>query len=70
MKFFTLDFILIVSQKVIFPLPRISIFNLLCIAPISWIGDCFERAKSRALILEKSELLKHDQYKHVTLGKK
>ena len=55
-------YIPLIFQKLVFPFISISIFSSLCIAPISWIGGCFEGVKSRALILAKLQLLKHEGY--------
>ena len=52
----------IVFQSLVFPCASISFFNSLCIAPISWIGGCFEEIKVRALTLANSQVLKHDGY--------
>lgn len=53
----------IVFQNFSFPRISIPIFTPLCIAPIYWIGACFERIKSQALILAKSKISKHNRYK-------
>jgi N-acetylmuramoyl-L-alanine amidase len=60
-------FIPIVFQHFSFSCVSIPTFIPLCIAPISWIGACFERVKSRALTLAKFKILKHNRYKFLFL---
>ncbi|MBF5059424.1 hypothetical protein NEPTK9_000938 [Candidatus Neptunochlamydia vexilliferae] len=49
----------------VFACASIPIFNSLCIAPISWIGDCFEGDKPGVLTLANSQFLNLFEYKKI-----
>ena len=55
-------------QNLVFPCVSISIFNPICIAPISWIGGCFDRIKPQALTLGNSQVLNHERYRKLLVS--